>query len=199
MDGNSEGEAGVPSEPEAINEALTAEKKREIALKNLEFSDRPGIPKGTELASKRTYPKAKLVQATAEALMAGKPGPKMVTPRLEVTEADRKMLHRVCGASIEEFQAEMTATLQEIGTLAGQTCIQHLKDGTFRPDTVPAVLAISIDKLQAMNGRANVAGSVNVQINNFGNGQPQPRESVLSQLGNLRGGKSPEMVEAIAV
>lgn len=154
-----------------------------------------GIPKGTELPTKRTYEPSALAQAAAETILSGKP---FLNPNLgPLTIDDRRSLKRALGEPIEVFQARITSKLESLVDETADIIAQTLKEPIgsktgFRADTLPSLMAIGLDKLQALSGRSTSIGSVHIQINN---NPSSDRSQVLGNLKVLRGDK----VDAIAV
>jgi len=198
---NNEGDAegkGVES-PETLAGELEAEVKPEInqgsgaAVNGALFG---GIAKGTELPTKRTYKANPLAQAAAERFLSGKMTQSKCGP---VTEADKRLIQRITGEPAETFQARITSKLESMADETAELIFEKLRNDQFRPDTLPSLLAITIDKLQVLNGRASAIGSVNIQINAAFAAKDAPRSDVLSALNGLRSGKPVEPVQAEAI
>lgn len=159
-----------------------------------------GIPPGTERSDRTTYDAPSLAQAAAETILAGD---SFLSPRLgPLTQDDRQSLKRALKEPVETFQARVTSKLESLVDQTADLIAETLKEPIgsktgFRADTLPSLMAIGIDKLQALSGRASSIGSVNTQIN-ITVSRDQPRESVLANLGSLRSGKPVEQ-DAISV
>lgn len=157
-----------------------------------------GMPAGFEHAHKTTYDADALVEAAANRVLSGK----LISPTLgPVTEHDKRTIARITGESAETFQARISSKLEALADQTADLIAEKLKEEPgskvgFRPDTLPALLAISLDKLQALSGRATSIGSVNISINAVAS---DSRPNVLSNLRTLRGDRNVTPQEAIAV
>lgn len=168
-----------------MNEEPT-DRRKQTAVENGKLG---GQPIGTERSDRTTYDPSELAQSAAKTILAGKP---LINPNLgPLTTRDAASLKRALGEPVETFQARVSSALEEVFdetvTLIKQTLKEPIGSKTgFRPDTLPALMAITVDKHQAMSGRASAIGSVNIQINNF---QGTDRPTVMSNLKGLRGDK----------
>lgn len=153
-----------------------------------------GIAKGTELPHRTTYSAEALAQAAANRILSGSP---LVSAQTgPVTQDDRKLIARITGEPAEAFQARITAKLEAMADQTADLIFQTLKEEpgsktAFRPDTLPSLMAIAIDKIQALSGRTASIGSVHLQVNNFNSSD---RSSVLGNLKTLRGDKGSDVI-----
>lgn len=152
-----------------------------------------GCPPGTERPDRTTYDPEPLAEAAANRILSGSP---LVSARTgHVTDDDKRLIARITGEPAEAFQARITAKLELMADKTAELIFEKLADkegkpgvDTFRPDTLPSLLAIALDKLQALSGRATSIGSVNIQINHANTQHDRP--SVMSNLKGLRGDKA---------
>lgn len=157
-----------------------------------------GMPAGFEHDHKRTYDPTSLAEAAAHRVLTGK----LISPTLgPVTDHDKRTIARITGESAETFQARISSKLEALADQTADLIASKLQEEPgsktgFRPDTLPALLAISLDKLQALSGRSTSIGSVNIQINSIAS---DSRPTVLSNLRSLRGDRSTPQQESIAV
>lgn len=153
----------------------------------------PGGVPGSEKASKRTYDADDLAQVAADRVLSGRMRPTRTGP---VTSEDRAMIARIAAEPLETFQARISEKLEVMADETADVIMEKLRNDKFRPDTLPALMAITIDKLQAINGRSPNIRSVNLQINNFGEGgSRENRAGLLEKLGSLRSGTPVDAVE----
>lgn len=149
-----------------------------------------GGPLGVGHADRTTYEPDPLAQAAAARILSGKP---LVSSQTgPVTADDKRLIARITGEPAEAFQARITAKLEAMADQTADLIFQTLKEEpgsktAFRPDTLPSLMAIAIDKIQALSGRTASIGSVHIQINN---NPGTDRSSVLGNLKTLRGDKS---------
>lgn len=130
---------------------------------------RGGIQKGTQLPTKLVYEPDRLADNLAERIITGQGLP--VSPYANATaptEADRAHVARITGIPVEEFQAKISARLQEIANKAGQRIVEKLDEGNQKLSDLNMTLAISIDKIAAISGRTAQSGNVSVTVNNYG-------------------------------
>lgn len=128
-----------------------------------------GIAKGAQLASKLTYDPDRLANNLADRILAGKGVP--LSPYAAAgapTQEDRAHIARITGIPAEEFQAKLSARLQEIAEKAGTRIVEKLDEGDQKLSDLNMTLAISVDKLAAIAGRTAQSGSVSVTVNNYG-------------------------------
>ncbi len=171
------------------------------SLSSAENGKLGGIEQGYEYAHKQTYPAEDLAQATAEAILTGKRSPLTLSSVGPVTEEDRRVIKRITGEPAEVFQSRISAKLEAMADKTADIIMERLDEDPgsktgFRPDTLPSLMAIAIDKLQALSGRATSIGSVNIQINSIASDN---RPDVLTSLRSLRGDRSPNPNDPIPV
>lgn len=155
-----------------------------------------GQPKGSTHSDKKTYPAEELAQATAEAILQGKRSPLTLSSVGPVTDEDKRVITRITGEPAEAFQSRLTSKLEAMADKTADIIMDRLDEdptskAAFRPDTLPSILAIALDKLQALSGRASSIGSVHVQINNI---TSSDRPTAMSSLRSLRGDKQTDAI-----
>ena len=141
-----------------------------------------GLKKGTPLPTKRTYSPQDLAAKATEAIVTGK-----ITSRdtsaLPLTEADQKLLQRISGLQVEQFNELIASELREIATLSTQAIKEALAERRFKPGELGFILSVAHDKRLSLDGsRALSQSSVNIQVNNYGS---SPKESLLADLDGL--------------
>jgi len=162
-----------------LNEDAPMPERDRKARANAENGNKGGIAKGTELANKRTYPRDKLIDATADAILAGKRSP-LTLPRVgAVTDHDKRTIARITESSAEEFSNELTLTLRTIARATGQRIMEKLEEGNQKLSDLNMTLAIAVDKHAAVSGRSAQSGNVSVTVNNYG---AMSREQILASL-----------------
>jgi hypothetical protein len=135
---------------------------------------------GTGNADKRTYNPDKLAENLAERILAGRGMP--ISPYAHAsapTEDDKVHIARITGIPAEEFQAKISARLQEIANKAGARIVEKLDEGGQKLSDLNMTLAISIDKIAAISGRTAQSGNVSVTVNNYGQ---MTREQMLAEV-----------------
>ena len=95
-----------------------------------------------------------------------------------MTADDRKMISRVVGTSAEEFQSLFSERLRILADKAAERIEEKLAEGGQKLSDLNMTLAISVDKLAAMNSKPS-QGNLSVQINNYGD---MNREELLASL-----------------
>lgn len=95
-----------------------------------------------------------------------------------MTEDDQKMINRVVGVSAEEFQSLFSERLRTLADKAVDRIQEKLAEGGQKLSDLNMTLAISVDKLAAMNSKPS-QGNLSVQINNYGD---MNREELLASL-----------------
>jgi hypothetical protein len=131
------------------------------------------------MAQKRTYELDAVLDEFAERAIAGK----AATPRTgstcgPITHHDQAMIQRVVGASAEEFQALFSERLRTLADMAVDRIQEKLAEGGQKLSDLNMTLAISVDKLAAMNSKPS-QGNLSVQINNYGD---MSREELIASL-----------------
>jgi hypothetical protein len=139
-----------------------------------------GHPKGKGQADKRTYDPDTLASNLAERIITGHGLPMNPFSRATApTEEDNRHVARITGIPVEEFQAKISARLQEIAEKAGIRIVEKLDEGGQKLSDLNMTLAISIDKLAAISGRTAQSGNVSVTVNNYG---AMTREQMLASV-----------------
>ena len=95
-----------------------------------------------------------------------------------MTHHDQNMIQRVVGASAEEFQALFSERLRTLADMAVDRIQEKLAEGGQKLSDLNMTLAISVDKLAAMNSKPS-QGNLSVQINNYGD---MSREELIASL-----------------
>ena len=126
-----------------------------------------GMPPGTPLP-RQTHKAEELANALTDRLLSGKGLPRapLSTGRVPDDVADA-LIQRVSGKTTDEFQAMLSAELQTVAMLAVGKVKQAIAEQPQKLSDLNMSMAISIDKLQAVSGRAAQGAQVNVQINNY--------------------------------
>lgn len=139
-----------------------------------------GAPKGKGHDDKLTYNPDRLANTLADRILAGKGIP--ISPYANAgapTDLDRAHVARITGIPAEEFQAKLSARLQEIAEKAGIRIVEKLDEGNQKLSDLNMTLAISVDKLAAIAGRTAQSGNVSVTVNNYG---AMTREQMLATV-----------------
>lgn len=132
-----------------------------------------------ELSNKRVYPAGELVEATARAMMENKGLNLRTSPHLgPVTEDDRRLLQRIVGLTVEEFNQRIIAKLD---TLADKIIDRMTETVDKTPlQSLGFNLAVAIDKRQRLAGQAASGNAnVNIQVNNYGQ---LSKEEIIARL-----------------
>lgn len=129
-------------------------------------------------ATKRTYPLDAVLDAFAERAIKGGAMPRTSTQIKSMTEDDQKMINRVVGVSAEEFQSLFSERLRTLAAKAAERIEEKLAEGGQKLSDLNMTLAISVDKLAAMNSKPS-QGNLSVQINNYGD---MSRDELLASL-----------------
>lgn len=142
----------------------------------------PGIPKGTELPTKRTYDADKLADTVASQLVQGKQLRR--NPQLAaVTEYDRRNLARITGESVEVFNERLAQKLRLIADKVTDRIEQKVDADQFKTGELGFILSVAHDKRLSLDGsRALNNASVNIQVNNYGQA---PRDMLMGELDGL--------------
>lgn len=170
LDGETEGEAGVATAPKEDGRSRTSKANGQFA----------GNRARTPNKDKLTYDPDRLANNLAERILAGQGMP--VSPYANAaapTDHDRAHIARITGIPAEEFQAKISARLQEIANKAGQRIVEKLDEGGQKLSDLNMTLAISIDKIAAISGRTAQSGNVSVTVNNYG---AMTREQMLAEV-----------------
>ena len=138
----------------------------------------PNFTAGREVPTKRTYPLDAVLDEFAERAIAGKKYPRTNSTLGPMTEEDQKMIKRVVGVSAEEFQSLFSERLRTLADMAVDRIQEKLAEGGQKLGDLNMTLAISVDKLAAMNSKPS-QGNLSVQINNYGD---MSRDELLSSL-----------------
>jgi hypothetical protein len=103
-------------------------------------------------------------------------------PRLSaVTDLDKRCVSRIVGGSVEVFNARLSEKLAVIADKIAQRMEEHLDADRYKPGELAFALATIEDKRSRLDGRTALAsGSVNVQINNYG--EQRSREEILASI-----------------
>jgi hypothetical protein len=129
-------------------------------------------------ATKRTYPLDKVLDAFAERAIKGGAMPRTDNQIRHMTDSDKKMISRVVGTSAEEFQSMFSERLRILADKAAERIEEKLAEGGQKLSDLNMTLAISVDKLAAMNSKPS-QGNLSVQINNYGD---MSRDELLASL-----------------
>lgn len=147
-----------------------------------------GAPKGAVHKDKTTYEEEQIAKQFADRLLAGKPLP---TNRAgAVTEEDRKLMVRVTGCTVEEFQAKFLQKLMRIADKSVEYIDRKLEEDGQRLSDLNMTLAIAVDKMAAISGRTAQGGNVSVTVNNYG---AMTREEMLATIKRERKAESIEV------
>lgn len=146
----------------------------------------PGIPKGTELPTKRTYDAHALAEVVAQRALSG--NKIMPTPRTgPITEDDLRILNRIAGVSVEAFNEIFSQDLREVSVLATQRMKEKLLKDEVKPEALAFMMTSATDKRLSLDGsRALHNASVNIQVNNYGQAPRDDLMGELDGLGNVR-------------
>lgn len=139
-----------------------------------------GAPLGKGHNDKLTYDPDRLANNLADRIISGRGIP--ISPYAAAgtpTDIDRAHVARITGIPAEEFQAKLSARLQEIAEKAGIRIVEKLDEGNQKLSDLNMTLAISVDKLAAISGRQAQTGNVSVTVNNYG---AMSRAEILAQV-----------------
>ena len=129
-------------------------------------------------ATKRTYPLGDVLDVFAERAISGRPTPRTSSNLGPMTARDQEMIKRVVGVSAEEFQSLFSERLRTLADMAVDRIQEKLAEGGQKLGDLNMTLAISVDKLAAMNSKPS-QGNLSVQINNYGD---MSRDELLASL-----------------
>jgi hypothetical protein len=142
-----------------------------------------GIPKGTELPTKKTVngTPEQFIQHTADKILSGSFMGLKSTNAGAPTEQDRRTLTRICGLTAEDFNARLSTKMGELADRVVGEISSRLPE--FKTSELAYVLSVLEDKRGTLNGRVSLTSSqVNVQINNYG--EVKSKEQILDSLFN---------------
>ena len=131
-----------------------------------------GTKKGTERHDcKKTYDPEVIVESLANDLaQKGKVLGIKPAPSQGVTDSDRRLLQRIVGLSVEEFNARMGDKLARIADKVADKIDQKLDNDEFKTSELAFVFSVMHDKRMSLDGRNAVQNaSVAIQVNNYGN------------------------------
>lgn len=111
---------------------------------------------------------AVLAETLANKLASGNPHLRNDPKLGPVTEKDRVALQRICGETVEAFNARITEKLRIIEDLAAERAIQKLESNDFKASELGFILSVAHDKRTQIDGSSQLKNaSLNAQINNF--------------------------------
>ena len=128
--------------------------------------------------NKKTYPLEEVLDAFTERAIKGGAMPRTTYKLKSMTKDDQNMISRVVGVSAEEFQSMFSERLRTLATKAAERIEEKLAEGGQKLSDLNMTLAISVDKLAAMNSKPS-QGNLSVQINNYGD---MSRDELLASL-----------------
>jgi len=140
------------------------------------------MPKGVKVDGKHgrtTYSPQKLVNSLAVATLEGRGlGLKKHPALANVTNEDKRLLQRIVGITVEEFNQRLIGKLD---TLADKIVDRMLDTVDETPlQTLGFNLAVAIDKRQRIAGlNATQGANVNIQVNNYGS---LSKEEIVARL-----------------
>ena len=114
----------------------------------------------------------------AERAIKGGAMPRTIHNLKPMTARDQEMIKRVVGVSAEEFQSLFSERLRTLADMAVDRIQEKLAEGGQKLGDLNMTLAISVDKLAAMNSKPS-QGNLSVQINNYGD---MSRDELLASL-----------------
>jgi len=119
-----------------------------------------------------------VLDAFAERAIKGGAMPRTIHNLKPMTARDQEMIKRVVGVSAEEFQSLFSERLRTLADMAVDRIQEKLAEGGQKLGDLNMTLAISVDKLAAMNSKPS-QGNLSVQINNYGD---MSRDELLASL-----------------
>ena len=131
-----------------------------------------------------TYSPQKLVNSLAVATLEGRGlGLKKHPALANVTNEDKRLLQRIVGITVEEFNQRLIGKLD---TLADKIVDRMLDTVDETPlQTLGFNLAVAIDKRQRIAGlNATQGANVNIQVNNYGS---LSKEEIVARLSGKTG------------
>ena len=129
------------------------------------------------MSSKRAFDPDALVDAMVTRVTTGQSLVKLPQTG-PMTKHDRLMIVRVAGCTAEEFQAKFSERLRVIADKAANRIEEKLDEGGQKLGDLNMTMAITVDKLSAMNAKPT-QGNLSVQINNYGS---MTRDQLLASL-----------------
>ena len=159
--------------PQATKQPKKFKKDGTPDMRYLNFGVRQpgaGNPPGTQQKHKRTYDPDKLADGLAQTMIEKQSAQGIKPPKdLQVTDADRKMLQRVTGLSVEEFNAKLSDKLANIADKVAQKIEEKLDADEFKTSELGFLFSVMHDKRMSMDGRASLQNaSTLVLVNNYG-------------------------------
>ena len=118
------------------------------------------------------------MDAFTERAIKGGTMPRTTHSLKSMTVDDQNMISRVVGVSAEEFQSMFSERLRTLAAKAAERIEEKLAEGGQKLSDLNMTLAISVDKLAAMNSKPS-QGNLSVQINNYGD---MSRDELLASL-----------------
>lgn len=128
---------------------------------------------------KRTYTPQTLINKVAMATLQGQGMGLRSSPYLaQVSQDDRRMLQKIVGLSVEEFNQRLNKKLELLTDRIVDRMLETVEETPL--NSLGFNLSVAIDKRQRLMS-ANAAGSanVNIQVNNYGN---MSKEDILARL-----------------
>tara|TARA_R110000868_G_scaffold104405_1_gene287491 strand:+ start:1368 stop:1877 length:510 start_codon:yes stop_codon:yes gene_type:complete len=143
----------------------------------------------TPRKDKRTYDLEPVIDAFVGRAISGKRLPTTNTSLKPISEDDQAMIKRIVGCSAEEFQARFSERLRVVANKAVERIEEKLDEGGQKLSDLNMTVAITVDKLAAMNSKPTSA-NLSVQINNYGS---MSRDELLASLRGEKNVTPPDM------
>lgn len=129
-----------------------------------------GCPEGSEHSDRTTYPAPEVIEAAAKAIIEGRRSPLSIRNSSgPITDADRIMFNRATGMPLEEFQAQLSARLQQAALMTGDKVIEKLnalEPGEGKLNELTFLWGVTVDKLTTLSGRSQIQNAnIGTQIN----------------------------------
>lgn len=162
---------------------FTEEHKQAVRANGAKGGRPPGIiPAGVLISMATPEDSEKLIEAAAEAVMAGKLTEIKTSDALgPVTDKDRAAMTRLLKIPVEEFNAKFSDKLGGFAERVLEKMEAKLASDSFKPGELSFAMMVALQQRQNLDGRAALANAnIAIQVNNFAG--PKTKEEMIRSL-----------------
>lgn len=139
-----------------------------------------GVPQRAPVVMPTPENTAAIIEQAALCVLKGE-NPYHASPLMRpISNDDRRVLTRFTGITAEEFTVRLATRLRGLADLTADRIHQKLSADQYRPQDLNFLLAVTVDKLRALDGHNAIQGAnVSIQVNNFG---PESKADIIARL-----------------